>query len=453
MSELAAGPRPPESPTIPSWDERLHVQVRRPITPATLVRLQREREDAPDPAIAQADRDYWRTRQRLIRQAQESGVPYWRQVATSVVTSLDNVQDVASTLAWLGGPLLRSLGRIGTILHGEAVAGVSAAGWLERTLGGPVPGRAGKHKYTQQRPANARTRTGLIGGLQRGMEWFGREHGHLLEAAQASDTLFGVGLTLGAIVGALEETYWRTGQQLYYTALSAANVAIAEFTGLSPAGQAAAREAAGNYARAGLEAPAAPPVEWAANMYRAMLVPERQRRLWAVAAQFAAPSSTSLDLGDQEGALLSLAGTGAAIVGGRAIAGILHVAPTIHLEDLIMPSARVQSEAARAALEMWGAPIGVDGVVGGEWGTPEQTLGEYTAEQLGRLEHTILPWLPADPAGERAQLLHQLVECGAPAAAVALTGSEDGLHDLYTPAEQRLFAVLEHSAVPGSAPR
>jgi len=454
MAELLTGPRPADSPSIPSWDDTLHVQLRRPITAQTLLRLQRERPGYEDDTLSAADRKWWRDRAAMIDRAEKSGVPYWRQSMTGVITALDNVQDIVATAAWMGGPLLRRLGKIGTLLHGQVKEGAVVLNTMERSLGGPLPTGREKHKHMNERKANARKRTGLIGGLQRGLDWFGKSQGHLLEAAQASDTLFGVGLTLGAVMGALEETYWRTGQKAYYTAMTAANAAIAELAGLSRAGQAAAREATARYAAIGLEVAPAPPIEWATTLWDQIQNPSPLVRTWAAWAHHIDPLLSDFPLSEGETALLALAGAGASLATAPAVSAIAGALSSSQIRDLLVPPPRVNNEATRAMLEMLGAPIDEAGVAGGAWAAPEITLEEHTDLTLKQWLRSAKPWLPADPTSNRAQLIHQLVEANAPATAALLTGDASSLHDRTTPEDQFLFHTIElHVQPPWWAPR
>src|SRR6266545_1018718 len=447
MAELVDGPRPASSPSIPTWDDRLHVPLRRQPTAADLVRLQRAARSGDDEDLMPADRACLRQRRLIAERAAASGIPEWRETLVGVVTALDNVQDIVATAAWLGGPLLRSMGRLGPWLHGEVQATATALGTLERGIGGPLPGGRAKHEHMNQRRADARRRTGVIGGLQRGMEWFGRSQGHLLEAAQASDTLFGVGLTLGAMMGALEETYWRTGKAAYYIAMSSVNVVIAELAGLSAAGQAAAREAAGKYAAAGREVPPAPPIEWSQEFYRTLRSPSELRRAWSRAAHLVGLAGPDIDLQTGDWSLAALSSAGVSLAVGPQVHAIAEVLDDAEIRDLLMPAPRVRDWGTRALLESFGAPIDARGVAGSDWATPEQTLDEYTARSLGAWMRAPKDWLPADPSSPRAQLIHQLVEVQMPATAALLSGEASALRDLVTPEDQLLFRVVElHSS-------
>jgi hypothetical protein len=424
--------------------------LRRPITPQTLLQLQREREGNDDPSISAADRTFWRNRQRLIEQAEESGVPYWRQVMTQVLTTLDNIQDVVATAAWMGGPLLRRMGKLGTYLHGEVKSTATALGTMERALGGPLPGGRAKHDYMNRRMADARKRTGFIGGLQKGLDWFGKNQGHLLEAAQASETITGYGLVLGAVMGALEETYWRTGKSAYYQAMAYANGAIAALLPIGAQSRATVQAVADEYTRAGLQVPPAPPIEWAQTLWSQMQHPDELRRAWRGAAHMASGGTIALSLGEGDAALLLLGGAGMSLATGPAVAAIAGVLNDREIANLLVPPPRVTNPATRAMLELFGAPIDPRGGVGGEWATPDITLEEHTNQTIARWLKSEKPWLPADPSSIRAQLIHQLTEANAPATAALLTGDASAYRDRATPEDQLLFRVIELHAMPPS---
>jgi len=281
-----------------------------------------------------------------------------------------------------------------------------------------------------------------------------QRQGKLLEAAQASDTWFGVGLTLGALMGAIEETYWRTGAQAYYTAMSLGNGAIAALLPVGAQSRAAAQAIADEYTRAGLAAPPAPPVEWALEFGRALAVPERERRLWGVVAQFASLGAAEISLDDGDAALVSLAGTGLAIATDRALGAIALALTPAQIERAIVPRPRPDNAVTRALLEDYGASFDEFGFPIGAWAAPELVLGEHVDEQLG-LQHSLpATWLPEDAGTDRAQVVHQLVRVGMDATMIALTGAADGYDRIPAPEDDLYYRMIDaHVDLPAQASR
>jgi hypothetical protein len=432
---------------IPGWEEDFHVPLRRRPTPQQLVLLTRAARSGDDQQLSAADRAWLRQRRLMLERAEASGVPYWRQVAVGALTTLDNVEDQVSTVAWLGAAAINRIPVIGRALTGALRGTSTALDRMQQALSAPLPGRAAKNKHDRARRVDARRERGLVGGLQRGLGWMEQRQGKLLEAAQASDTWFGVGLTLGAVMGAIEETYWRTGAQAYYTAMSLGNGAIAELLPAGARSRAAVQAIADEYTRAGLAAPPAPPVEWALEFSRALAHPERERRLWGVVAQFASLGAAEIALDDGDAALVSLAGTGVAIATDRALGAIAGALRPEQIRDLIVPSARVRDGVTRALLEAWGAPLDPRGGVGGEWASPELTLGEHVDLQLSRQHSLPATWLPEDTGTDRAQLVHQLVRVGMDATMMALTGAADGYDRIPAPEDDLYYRMIDAAIV------
>lgn len=127
-----------------------------------------------------------------------------------LLTTLDDIQDEAATLAIV---LM-----IAEKLAGRAIPGV---GWVataadainviyalsSKATGSSLPGRRGKRAATDKARASS-------GGLSARLEELRRSGdlkigiGDILQGLQATDSMFGVGIEIGAIMGFLQDAFW-----------------------------------------------------------------------------------------------------------------------------------------------------------------------------------------------------------------------------------------------------
>lgn len=135
-------------------------------------------------------------------------VPAWQRAVTATLTELDDIEDQLSTILWIMEIISKKFIPIppGWIDVTRRVADTTdCAGKL---LGGLSPIRGSKAAYAdclanigrERRRARAQ-KAGLLA-------WFQENWGRLIEAAQASNTWFDVGVVLGPIMGYIEEGMW-----------------------------------------------------------------------------------------------------------------------------------------------------------------------------------------------------------------------------------------------------
>ena len=148
-----------------------------------------------------ADRMYESARYKYL-------VPAWRRTLVEVLTEIDDIEDQLSTLLWVAETVTRKWIPIPAgLLHsaGKITATVDCAGKL---VAGITPFRGAKSGYADclaeidRKKRRAREqKAGLIA-------WFQENWGRLLEAAQATNTWFDVGIVLGPIMAYVDEGLW-----------------------------------------------------------------------------------------------------------------------------------------------------------------------------------------------------------------------------------------------------
>ena len=256
-ARIAAGRIPgadgaPKSINIPGWDDVIKITPAHPITAS-------ERQEARDArAEGRASRNSPAATAQIARNAAvaqriaTSAQPDYMQAWGAILTAIDNVQDLASTISTLGRLTLwgatrvpgivgavspaaaAALIRVGAPLGARAVPGIgvillvsdllnmlglwgTGASVLYALLCGGAPGalaagfppavfkRSLKQDVWNKAFKNPFGRTAQAKRLLKAAS--GRVgFGDFVEAAQTSESLFGVGLSFGAIVGLLAET-------------------------------------------------------------------------------------------------------------------------------------------------------------------------------------------------------------------------------------------------------
>jgi len=153
-----------------------------------------------------ADRLYETARYKFL-------VPAWRRAIVEVVGELDDIEDQISTILWIMEWITAKVIPIPKVVMNNAQRLQRTLDCAEKIVAGVTPFRFTKHEHTDclrkiaAGKAGARDRrAGLLG-------WFRDNWGRLLEAAQATDTWFDVGLVLGPIMGYIEEGMWGLATQ------------------------------------------------------------------------------------------------------------------------------------------------------------------------------------------------------------------------------------------------
>jgi len=225
------GLRPGETPTIslPGWNDVIQTGPRAVTTPADRREYYGALRDGRTPDLPQGTIDALNSRESYLEGQRTSGTPDYMKGSGEVLTALDNIQDLASTLATIGRLALwglpRLLGRFVPIVGWAVLASdllnlLSFIGTLATPVyallcGGPKEAlAAGVPGFLFKRALKAQTWKGMLanpfsraGRLKIRARSLGRLPGfsNLVEVAQVTQALWGYGLALGALVGAFFE--------------------------------------------------------------------------------------------------------------------------------------------------------------------------------------------------------------------------------------------------------
>jgi len=152
-------------------------------------------------------------KQRIERmRTKKSPVPEPLQWVPDVITEIDDAQDLLTTALWLAKPLIRKLPSrfvpyVGWALTASDIANLSTFLLSQSmTPGLTKPDIHKKYKNLRYRKKDMAAR---VADFLKPGGWR-RKFGDIIQAAQASDTVTGVGLTLGSIMGCLSDSMWAT---------------------------------------------------------------------------------------------------------------------------------------------------------------------------------------------------------------------------------------------------
>lgn len=154
--------------------------------------------------------DYELKRDRIERmRTRESAVPDFLQWIPSVITTLDDAQDLLFTGLVLAKPLLRRLPArlipgLGWVLTANDALNLGTA-----VLGSTLAGRGPKPKALKtlvDLSSSKARRVTRVSQFLTDTQWFG----FALQAPQAAEYLTGYGLQLGPLMGAISDTIWGT---------------------------------------------------------------------------------------------------------------------------------------------------------------------------------------------------------------------------------------------------
>lgn len=268
--------------SVPGWDDVVHVQPRPTITPAMReAHYAARRNNQPSPLSGELQQEIQRRADRA-RSMRSSAAPEYARAYGQVMTALDNVQDLLTTVTTVGrvalaggARLLDAMGpaALATAAERAALAEAEAAGFLARsalarraglglgarTIGrlipilGPIllaadvlklitwlgllmfPGyaaacaglsaaaaagalpaaqamlgkRAGKQRLGQLGKLNPWSMTARLDRARTLRSWRPSIY-NLMEVAQTTDQLFGVGVSFGGLVGLVTESAFST---------------------------------------------------------------------------------------------------------------------------------------------------------------------------------------------------------------------------------------------------
>lgn len=247
----------PATVTIPGWDDIIHIQPRPQPTPAQVNEYWRARRANRDPDLPPDIRDELDRKREVTRRIRTSASPEYAKAFGSILTSLDNVQDMLSTLATFGrlamwiAPRLagRMLPGVGLIILAADILNLMSfltmaatplyallCGGIGEAFAAGMPSLLFKQalkretwKMANLNPWSSRARfTRTLRAAPR-LPGFS----NLIEVAQTMDQLFGVGLSLGGIMGALQEAMYGSIRTPGTTAVSGViNPSQAEWSAL-----------------------------------------------------------------------------------------------------------------------------------------------------------------------------------------------------------------------------
>lgn len=162
-----------------------------------------------------------------------SPTPHIVNNAGSIMTSIDNAQDCLGTLAYIGLIAMKAAPRIlGSILSGPVGWTMAAADMLNamQKIGyKKLPKYTCKRAMWEAEHASTISKKSQVRKAAKTMKWFPTK-GRLIEAAQVTENVFGVGLCLGPIVGFAIESVMGP-----YRRLTGARVNVSQpFTKIEP---------------------------------------------------------------------------------------------------------------------------------------------------------------------------------------------------------------------------
>lgn len=192
---------------LPDWTDVINIDgLGRPPSWAWAAWFNAQRRDAPlriDAGLIEqvAARVY--SSQRMVHT-----IPRWRRQLIEWVTEIDDIEDQISTIAWLAETVLNKIIPIPRGVLSQVTQLRRMLDTLENTLGLTSFSRASKAEFAAKQRELRAAKRGARTGLARTVTWLRENWGNLLEAGQATNTWFDVGIVLGPIMGYLENGLW-----------------------------------------------------------------------------------------------------------------------------------------------------------------------------------------------------------------------------------------------------
>lgn len=230
QAQLQDDKTPKDKPPIPNWDDIIKLDPGLP-SPLEYLKFVGVQIGAIDlHSLSPETQKAVLRRLSIAAKMADPNVPKWRQAMIQAMTAIDNVEDIFSTFIWLFSKPIESTGRAGrnlvritakadialnnmnTALRGDFLRGgkkpLLAKSQTNAILKNPELSRKQKHKMMNERMFAARMRRMRGYARTTGGKWLAANVGKLFQAAQASETLTGVGLQIGTIYGTLENALW-----------------------------------------------------------------------------------------------------------------------------------------------------------------------------------------------------------------------------------------------------
>lgn len=199
---------PDNYPPVPKWDQVIKIDPRLPSPREYLAFVGADLGLIDIESLSPATQKSVLARLAVANKVRSENMPEWRQKMVTLMTALDNAEDIISTLAWLFGPYIEKTGRVGRGIVKGSKLSADGINFINKFLRGPELTRKAKHRYMDERKMNARTRTMRNVPRSKGGKWLRDNLGNLIQAAQASESITGVGLQIGVIYGTLENAFW-----------------------------------------------------------------------------------------------------------------------------------------------------------------------------------------------------------------------------------------------------
>ena len=187
----------------PHFSDIIHLPVAPEITKEDREEFVRALKEGRDPDLPFLKKDYLMARREKYKRMLESPSPKWLRNIGAILTAIDDAEDALSTLCVIGRLAIRLaprlLGRFIPIL-GWGLVAADALSLLNFTSLLPVVGRAKKRRGWDFFGDNPFNRTSRIKRAMKAVKKL-PGIGDLLEVAQTTDNIFGIGISLGPIVG------------------------------------------------------------------------------------------------------------------------------------------------------------------------------------------------------------------------------------------------------------
>lgn len=151
-------------------------------------------------------------------------VPVWRQQMNEWSNQLDDIEDQLTTILWLAEILGK---KVLPIPPGALNGADQVRRWIDATqkaLDFRITGRGGKAAWRQKAREQEAEKRKARSSIARFLLWVKANMGRLLEAAQATNTWFDVGIVLGPLMGYVEEGIWGAAEATLDNYLIAADV-------------------------------------------------------------------------------------------------------------------------------------------------------------------------------------------------------------------------------------
>lgn len=156
-------------------------------------------------------------------------VPRWRRDLIALLTEIDDIEDQVSTIAWLAETVLAKFIPIPRSILNFSQGLRRLLDGAEQIIALGTMTRARKTELNAKRREIAAAKRGARTQLAKYIDWFRHNWGNLLEAGQATNTWFDVGIVLGPIMGYIEDGLWTAGKKTLDNYLIAADTFMPGF--------------------------------------------------------------------------------------------------------------------------------------------------------------------------------------------------------------------------------